>query len=43
MLIIITKEAIGNFTDKYLKPKTITLEKTVNDCQKKMKSKWCSA
>ena len=39
ILIITTKEIIGNFTAKYPKPKTVTLEKQqLQACQKKMQS-----
>ena len=36
ILIITTKEIVGNFTEKYPKPKTVTLEKPqLQACQKK--------
>ena len=39
ILIVTTKEIIGNFTAKYPKPKTATLEKPkLQACQKKMQS-----
>ena len=39
MLLIITKEIIGNFTVQNSKLKTITLEKPqMQGCQKKMQS-----
>ena len=39
ILIVTTKDIIGNFTAKYPKPKTVTLEKQqLQACQRKMQS-----